>query len=85
MAKGYTRFDIEDASIYLTCALKAFCILREEMETNLLEQKRTGMNYGPEYLLDCCDAMCTVQQTLERVRDGLDTIVAAEYQREKEG
>lgn len=80
-----TNIDLESMSLFLSCAIKTFRILREEMEQDLLFQKRTNLYVGPEHLLDCCDAMCTVLRDLDRINEELDAAVDAEYNARKEG
>lgn len=80
-----TNMDLESMSLFLSCAIKTFHILREEMERDLLAQRRTNLYLGPEHLLDCCDAMCTVLRDLDRINEELDAAVDAEYNAKKEG
>ncbi len=79
-----TNLDLETVSLYLSSAIKTFRILREEMEQDLLFQKRTNLYLGPEHLLDCCDAMCTVLRDLDRINEELDAVVDVEYNVKKE-
>lgn len=78
-------FEVEDASLYLSCAIKTMRLLREETESELLSIQKSGLWLGPEHLLDICDAMCTVLRELERINDGLDGVVKATYEKRKKG
>ncbi len=80
-----TNIDLETVSLFLSSAIKTFRILREEMERDLLAQRRTNLYLGPDHLLDCCDAMCTVLRDLDRINEELDAAVDAEYYAKKEG
>lgn len=55
------------------------------MERELTNQKKTGLNFGPDYLLDCCDAMCTAFHELDRIKEELDATIEAAYAQKKEG
>lgn len=83
MAETNLRFDIEDASMYLSSAIKNLRILKEAMEGDLLAQKRTSIYLGPDHLLDCCDAMCTVLRELDRLNEELEAIVTSMCQKKK--
>lgn len=79
MTATLPRFDLETVSLFLSGAIKNLRILREEMESDLLAQKRSGINLGPEHLMDCCDAMGTVLRELDRINEELDAVVDAAY------
>ena len=85
MTATIPSFELETVSLYLSSAIKNFRILREEMESDLLAQKRSGINLGPEHLMDCCDAMGTVLRELDRINEELDSVVDAVYNVKKEG
>ena len=78
------QFDVEDAALDLNNAIKAFRIIREEMERNLLAMAQTRLNFGPEHLLDCCDALVTVLRELDRISDEMDAAVDAAHGRKEE-
>lgn len=77
--------DAECATMCLTSAIKAFQIILEDMERDLLAQERTGCSLGPGHALECCDAMHTVLRELYRTDEELDAIVAEAYEQQKEG
>lgn len=83
MQRKYFKFDLEDASMFLSCATKSFQIILEEMEENLLVQKKTNLNLGPDHLLDCCDAMRTPLRELHRINESLEALVHEEFHREE--
>lgn len=83
MSEYGLRFDVEDVSMYLSCAIKNLRTLKNEMEGDLLAQNETSIYLGPDHLLDCCDAMCTVLRELDRLNEELDAIVTAMYQKKK--
>lgn len=85
MSKTILPFDLEDTSMHLSSAIKAFQIILEDMECDLLAQERAGCSLGPGHGLECCDAMHTVLQALCRIDEDLDAIVAAAYEKKKEG
>ncbi|MEY8316005.1 hypothetical protein AALB19_01660 [Oscillospiraceae bacterium 50-58] len=85
MTATIPSFELETVSLFLSSAIKNFRILREEMESDLLAQKRSGINLGPEHLMDCCDAMGTVLRELDRINEELDAVVDAAYNVKKEG
>lgn len=80
-----TASGIDCLALFLSCAIKNLRFLQEEMERELLNQQRTGLNLGPEHLLDCCDAMCTAFHELDRIKDELDATIDAVYAQKKEG
>lgn len=75
--------DVECASMHLSSAIKAFQIILEDMERDLLAQKRAGCSLGPGHSLECCDAMHMVLRELYRMNEELDAIVAAAYEKKK--
>ena len=82
------RYDIankiEDAALYLECAIKTFRLIKESMENELFAIKKTGCFPGAEHLLDHCDAMFMVLWELERIRDELSVVVDQAYGQKKE-
>lgn len=67
MVTNISYFGTDSISLFLSSAVKNLRILHEAMESDLLAQQRSGISSGPEYLLDCCDAMTTVLQALDRI------------------
>ena len=61
----YTTTDI--ATSDLSCAIKNLRIVREEMEEELLRMRNTQIYLGPDYLLDCCDAMSSAFVVLDAI------------------
>lgn len=84
MVTNISYFGTDSISLFLSSAVKNLRILHEAMESDLLAQQRSGISSGPEYLLDCCDAMTTVLQALDRINEELDAIADMEYNVKKE-
>lgn len=75
--------DMEDISSFLPCVADALNILHEELEQNLMIRQNYSGDMGN--FLRISSAMIPALAELDRIRDGLDSIVAAAYEQKKGG
>lgn len=73
------------ASCDLDSSRKNLRIILEVMEKELFDIKKDGIFLGPEFLMDCCEAMSAAIRGLDHIADDLRAAVTQEYQKRKEG
>lgn len=70
--------DMENITSFLPCVADALNILREELEQNLMIRQNYSGDMGN--FLRISSAMVPALAELDRIREGLDTIVTAAYE-----
>lgn len=73
--------DMENITSFLPCVADALNILREELEQNLTIRQNYSGDMGN--FLRISSAMVPALAELDRIREGLDAIVTAAYERKK--
>lgn len=74
--------DMENITAFLPCVAYALNILREELEQNLMIRQNYSGDVG--YFLRISSAMVPALAELDRIREGLDTVIAAAYEQKEE-
>ena len=71
--------NLEDSSLYLSCAIKNLNILLEGIQHDLAFIEKTGKFYGVGNLQAYCDAMYSAIRALDYLQDNMDTAIEAAY------
>jgi len=75
--------EVENNASFLSCAIEALYLLREDLERNLcIREKSSG---GMGYYLQVCSAMVPVLRDLDRISQDLDAVIHAVYAEKKRG
>lgn len=72
-------FDLEDTSLYLSCAIKTFRLVQDELSRNILAMDSHQKFLGTAHMKECCDAMYTVLRELDRIQADMDSAITAAF------